>query len=428
MVRRLVFAILIFAFCSTYAQDATVSPYSAFGIGDMRSVRTVENQMMGGLGMYGDSIHLHLNNPAALGMLGVTAFGVGGSHSELRVETFSDQQNTSVTNVDYLAIAFPIKMQRAGLTFGLKPFSSVGFDIENQTVNETGVPVNTLYTGEGGVNQVFLTFGFRLMPQLYLGATVNHYFGRLEYARSQVTEGVAFGTLDERISDVRGFDFNYGLIYTPKVTDKHTLFTSLRVHTQGNLTSENQQRIASFVPLTGRDIESIDVNLDRDLLRFTEIKIPTTYTVGLGYGEDKHWFVGAEYSMQQFSDFQNRFLEIEGSEYEDASSYALGGFYVPDYTSLDSYFSRVTYRAGVRLDNTGFVVNDKPLSNYGITFGMGLPLGRDVTGTSTFSNVNVGFELGRRGTTMNNLVRESYFKLSLGISFNSKWFLKRTIN
>lgn len=388
----------------------------------MRSVRMVENQMMGGLGLYADSIHLNLNNPAGLGKLGVTAYTAGFSHREMRLETFSDQQNTSVTNLDYLALAFPIKMQKAGLAVGIKPFSSVGYDLTNTTTGLGGAEVNTNYAGNGGVNQVFLSAGFELMPNLRLGATINHYFGRLDYTRSQVTDGVAYGTLDERISDIRGFDFNYALSYTPMVSSKHTLFTNIRVHTQSNLTSENQRRIATYVPLTGTDIESINVNLDRDLLRYTEIKIPTTYTVGLGYGEDRRWFLGAEYSTQQFSDFQNVFLDVQGAEYDDASSLALGGYLIPDYTAMDSYFSRVTYRAGVRLDNTGFVVNDKSLSNFGMTFGMGLPL------TGDFSNLNVGFELGRRGTTMNSLVRESYFKVSLGLSFNSRWFLKRQIN
>ena len=82
----------------------------------------------------------------------------------------------------------------------------------------------------------------------------------------------------------------------------------------------------------------------------------------------------------------------------------------------------MVYRAGVRLDNTGLVVNDKPLENFGINFGMGIPMG------DGFSNLNLGFEFGRRGTTMNNLVRESYFKVSLGLAFNARWFLKRQIN
>ena len=388
----------------------------------MRNVRSVENQSMGGLGIYTDSIHLSLSNPAGLGKLGATTYAGALSHKEIRLETFDELQRSSVSNLEYLAIAFPLKSQRAGLAFGIRPYSSLGYDLQDIRSNSEGQDISVQYTGTGGINQVFLSSGIQVMPDLHVGAAVNFHFGSIEVERQQVTEGVAFGTLDERISRINGFDFNYGLTYEPKVSSKHTLFSSLRIHTQTNLTSENSQRIGTYAPLTGNEIETIQVNLDEDFLHFTEIKVPTTYSLGLGYGEDKHWFLGAEYSTQQFSGFKNPFLRSANVEYEDASSIALGGFYLPNYTSIDSYLSRVVYRAGVRLDNTGYVVNGKSLENFGITFGMGLPLGIN------FSNLNLGFELGRRGTTMNGLVRESYFKVSVGLSFNDKWFLKRQIN
>ena len=426
MLYRLVSAFLFLSIFSVSAQDGTVSPYSSLGVGDVRSVRSVENQSMGGLGIYTDSIHLHLNNPAALGKLGATVYTAGLSHRELRVESFEDEQNTSVTNLDYLGIALPLKLQRAGLAFGIKPYSSVGYSLEQVRRNSEGDSIVNFFRGSGGINQAFLSAGIQVLPRLHIGATVNYHFGTLQYDRSEVTEGVAYGTLDTRDSDINGFDFNYALTYTPRITDKYTLFLSARAQTQANLVSSNQQNIETFVPASGRTLERVEVNLDEDFLKNTEIKIPTTYSIGMGIGEDKHWFVGAEYSMQQFSEFQNEFLQGDNVEYEDASSIAIGGYYIPDYVSLNSFFKRTVYRAGIRLDNTGYIVNDKPLENFGITFGMGMPLGGDFS--SLFSNLNLGFEVGRRGTTMNGLVRESYFKLNIGLSFNSRWFQKRQIN
>ncbi len=132
--------------------------------------------------------------------------------------------------------------------------------------------------------------------------------------------------------------------------------------------------------------------------------------------------MGAEYSMQELSTFQNEFITYENLVYQDASTIAFGGYFVPDYNSFSSYLKRITYRAGLRYQKTGLIINEKEINNFGITFGLGLPLGRD------FSNINLGFELGRRGTSMNNLVEESYLKVSLGLSFNSLWFQKRKIN
>jgi hypothetical protein len=78
------------------------------------------------------------------------------------------------------------------------------------------------------------------------------------------------------------------------------------------------------------------------------------------------------------------------------------------------------------MENTGFLVNNQEINNFGITFGMGLPLGFE------YSNLNVGFEVGRRGVTTDNLVREGYFKVSLGLSLSAsgpnRWFQKRQIN
>ena len=132
--------------------------------------------------------------------------------------------------------------------------------------------------------------------------------------------------------------------------------------------------------------------------------------------------MGAEYSFQQMGDFENTFLGLDNIDYGDANTYALGGYWIPDYRSLTGYFNRITYRAGLRYDMTGMTINNKEINNFGITFGLGLPLGAD------FSNLNVGFELGRRGTTDANLIEESYFKVNIGLSLNDRWFQQRKIN
>jgi hypothetical protein len=42
-----------------------------------------------------------------------------------------------------------------------------------------------------------------------------------------------------------------------------------------------------------------------------------------------------------------------------------------------------------------------------------------------YSMANVGFEYFTRGTTGANLYKEDYFRFSLGIVFNDRWFIKR---
>lgn len=421
MVKKFVVAIICCIAYNTYAQDGTVSPYSFFGIGELRSATTVENQMMGGIGLYADSIHINLRNPAAYGNLKLTTYTVGISHREVRLKDFTTEEKTSVTNLEYLSIGLPLG-KGFGLGFGILPLSSTGYNIVARTVDQNQDSVTTVFGGEGGINRVYLSLGYQLTKNLTIGATTNLNFGTLENRVVQSVQNVQFGTSDRRESRVNGLDFNFAANYTPKIKDKYTLFTSVRVNTQANLTSENSQRIGSFNLTNAQDIEVIDIDLDALNLRHTELKIPTTTTLGLGFGEDRKWFLGGEYSFQALSSFTNDFISIGNLEYQDASTMAFGGYYIPDYGSFDSYFNRITYRAGVRYEKTGMVLNNKEVNNFGITFGLGLPLG------GNFSNLNLGFELGRRGTTAAGLVEESYLKVNLGLSLNDKWFQKRKIN
>lgn len=411
------------------AQDGSVSPYSYFGIGDLRSTGTVENQMMGGIGMYADSIHINMKNPAAYSQLGVqigedfgiTTYAAGVSRKELRLKSYTDQQSNSVTNLDYLSLAFSLK-KGLGMGFGITPYSSVGYNLVSESRNANQALVTNQFTGEGGLNRLYFSIGYEFIKDFSLGFTANFNFGTLENRRVQSVENVQFGTLDQRTSKINGMDFNYALNYTPTIRNKQKLFASVRVNTQANLVSKNTKEIGSFSLATGQNIEVIDVNLDAQGLRNTELKVPTTATLGLGYGEDRKWFLGMEYSFQALSSFSNDFLAVDNLVYKDASSYAFGGYFIPNYSAFNGYLKRITYRAGVRLDKTGMVLNNKDINNFGITFGLGLPLGRD------FSNLNIGFELGRRGTSAANLVEESYLKINVGLSLNDLWFRKRKIN
>ena len=429
MIRKIVITILCFIAVEAYAQEGTASPYSLFGVGELSSVRTAENQMMGGIGIYADSIHANLNNPAAYSKLGIKAgedFGItvytaGVSFKQLTLKNVTSQESTSVTNLDYLSIALSLK-EGLGVGIGITPYSSLGYSIVSETTNDRGGTVTNFFDGTGGLTRVYFSTGYEIVKNLSIGATLNFNFGTLENNRLQVDEDVQFGIQDNRQSRVNGFDFNYALNYTPKINDKYRLHSSIRVNTQGNLTARNTRDVGSISNLTGQDIESRDVDLTSQGLVNTDLRIPTTSTIGLGIGQDLKWFIGAEYSQQGLSSFTNDFFELDNVVYEDASTIAFGGFYVPNYSSFSSYLSRVTYRAGARFEKTGIIVNDTSIDNFGITFGVGLPL------SGSFSNVNLGFEYGQRGTTDANLIEENYFKVNLGLSLNDLWFRKRKIN
>jgi len=143
---------------------------------------------------------------------------------------------------------------------------------------------------------------------------------------------------------------------------------------------------------------------------------------GAGIGEPRKWFFGAEYTMLKTSQFSNPIFSVDNATFEDASEIALGGFFIPQYTSFNKYWKRMVYRAGMRFEKTGLKINNESIKEFGMSFGVGIPVG------GAFSNANLGFEVGKRGTTNQNLIQENFVNFHLSLSLNDRWFEKRKFN
>ena len=68
MIKKIIVSIgLLFSLVS-FSQEGTSSPYSFYGIGDVRFKGTAETRSMGGVSVFPDSIHINLQNPAQSGL------------------------------------------------------------------------------------------------------------------------------------------------------------------------------------------------------------------------------------------------------------------------------------------------------------------------------------------------------------------------
>jgi hypothetical protein len=80
------------------------------------------------------------------------------------------------------------------------------------------------------------------------------------------------------------------------------------------------------------------------------------------------------------------------------------------------------YRSGVYFEKTGLIINDQSIKEFGMSFGLGIPVG------SMFSNLNLALEIGTRGTKDANLVEEKFTNFKMSLSLNDRWFIKRKYN
>jgi hypothetical protein len=91
-----------------------------------------------------------------------------------------------------------------------------------------------------------------------------------------------------------------------------------------------------------------------------------------------------------------------------------------------SYWSRAIYRAGFNFSREPFLINNTELKSYGVTLGMGLPVGKYGLTEILYRNhvINLAVEFGQRGNK-NAVLRENFFRLSAGFSLSDIWFIKR---
>ncbi|HRB70582.1 hypothetical protein [Flavobacterium sp. WV_118_3] len=420
MIKKIILGTSLLFSSVIFAQEGTASPYSFYGIGDVKYRGTHENKAMGGLGIIPDSIHLNLQNPASLAALRLTTFSVGATNRSTTFKTDSQKETASRTTFDYLALGFPIT-KKAGVSFGIMPYSSVGYKVDQTTTTQlsTGDIVNTnkRFTGEGGVNNVFLGLGYKITSKLSIGADFQYNFGRVETKSVVFLDDVYLGKREINTARYSGVAFNTGLMYQSKINKKYDWYSSFTYSPQSNLKADNSGSVAAITYSgTGAELESDVVNYEATQSTF---KLPAKYALGTGFGIAKQWFVGAEVTFQDKSEFVNRFDQITNVGFEKSQRYVIGGYITPKFNSFTSYLERVTYRAGFRYENTGLVINNQSVKDYSINAGFGLPIGRSL------SNLNVGFEYGTKGTTGSNLVQENYFGIYIGLSVNDLWF-KRT--
>ncbi|MDA7706186.1 MAG: hypothetical protein P8P13_03130 [Flavobacteriaceae bacterium] len=435
MIKKFLIVITLVFSSLSYAQQGSSSPYSFYGIGSLKFKGTVENQSMGGLSVYSDSIHINLRNPASFAGKNLKSFSnearpikytIGGSHSDVKLSSNSQTAKSSTTTVDYLAIAIPLGKFGAG--FGILPYSSVGYKL--QSTDADGV-LQYKYRGEGGLNKVFLGVGYQLTNNLKLGVDASYNFGNIKntnIAYGYNTEGdlLQYQSRESNRSDLGGLTYNFGLIFSKLINPNFEVTASATYTPSSEITSANSRAYSTIVidPTTQQEftINISEVDLSVFNLETTKLTLPSKTSFGVGVGSPRKWFAGVEYTYLKASQFKNRLLTIDNASYEDASTISVGGFYIPKYDSFNRYWERIVYRTGIRFEDTGLRINNQDIKEFGISFGVGLPVGR------IFSNANVGFEIGTRGVDTADLVKENFVKFQISLSLNDRWFEKRKFN
>lgn len=410
------------------AQSSSInaySPYTFYGIGEINTPGPSYLRSMGGAAMgFRSSMMINYLNPASYSAVGQRSvlfnFGLEGQNFYSSNATTSTSYNTF--NVRDIAFVMPLA-KGIGLGVSVTPYSSVGYNVESvdQNVDIEGSvgSVNYLYTGSGGVNQYKVGVGWQVAKWLSVGADAAYYAGSISRSFNEVISVITgngsynniYGEQSEKISHIYGIvGFQSNLIATRK-----TVLTLGGTYQMGG---KMKNRVTRYIPTSG--IITDTVQLKESISNFA---MPSTYTIG-AYLHRQNFSIGADY---EFSDWGRRNSGDATSQYSfrNTSTVKLGGQYIPNAADVRKFWRRWTYRAGVRYSQYYMVVNGTQIDDKALTLGLGIPI--RYTG---LSNINLGAEVGQRGSTTNGLVKETYFKFSIGLSLfgEDNWFYKHKYN
>jgi hypothetical protein len=427
--RFLVYILLSFLTGNSFAQNATDSPYSRYGIGDIPLGGFVKNNGFGGLGIaYRNALNINLANPASYSAIILTTFETGASATFTKFKTETLEQNKSDATFSYFALGFPVVKNKWGAALGLVPFSNVGYKIFDPQSDANAGDVLFTYDGSGGLNQVFIGNSVNLLDNLSAGVNASYLFGSLK--RISKVEFYGSNFLNSRFTETTtmgDFHFDFGIQYVAdslpkkikadstrsKIKSDRSLTFGFTYSLPTNLSSEKSflhERYQS----TGILVFVKDTTENTEGVKGT-IKLPYSIGFGAAFRQGSKWLIGVESSLQNWEDFSSF---GEGDVLKNSLRINTGAQYIPDERAMKSYWQSVQYRLGFFYNKTYLQLKNSQLNEFGATLGLGFPVRKGL------SMIQVAAQFGRRGTTENNLIQEDFVRISLGITFNDRWFIK----
>jgi len=400
------------------------SPFSSFGLGEINGSGLAHNQGMAGAGISVPHALLMNNiNPAMLVYNPLTSFNAGVTMDSRNLSTGSQTEKVTGGNVSSLALACPIMYNRPrtrirwASSFGLTPYSTVAYRIRATlpVPAQPGANYTQEEKAEGGFNQIYWSNGVLLSDGLALGLRTSYLFSSVI---GQFTNQLE---LDNQLYkyqvSMREIVSVSGVKLTPAV---HYRIDSIGRNHFINFggTWELGRKIGGelFQTIERRNLGGTVLQTDSVKLNNSSTYFPSVVTGGISFGRSEKYTIAVDYAMTRFSGATAK-IGVDNYPVTTGTRLSAGAEFIPDSRSMTSLLKRMTYRTGVSIETSPYLVNGAPLKDIGINFGFSLPVNR-------ISSLDFAVRAGKRGDKDLNGLSENYFKVYFCVSFNDQWFIK----
>ena len=415
--------LLMLSVCMGYAQDEnpsnlTKSPYTRYGFGKLGSVGNASTKAMGDLSVVAySSSFTNLYNPASLVAIDtLTCLVEAGMNTEWQ---FSSENGTKQTDFNagfnYLSLHFPLWRNFAG-ALSLTPYSMVGYYygaeerqvLDNAMIKNDTLIYNNYYQGNGGLQRVMMSVGWRPIStkkqSLNVGLNFGYIFGTVSHLGSiLISTGQAESTAVSRSFDASGIEIGLGVQYFHRLAaDKSIMFgltyypqTPMRIH------AENIGYSAS------------------DTVMVTDkfwMSSPTKLGFGVSYIVDRKLQVGAEFLFDNWAKVAGLDANLRKTDgiYKNIYKFAAGIEYQPSVFN-QNYFKTCRYRAGANFKKSYIETYGSQNSEFTISAGMGFPIGLT---SRRRSLINFAAEYTHVQPSKSGMLVENYINLTFVFTFN----------
>ncbi len=411
---KIYIVILFLTFYSfTYAQVGNPSIYSGFGIGRINSGGTVKNDALGGAGVsLGSRTFINTLNPASLSYIDSLEMhidvGVGGGFTVYK--TSKDKGTSYYGGLGNIALAMRAS-KWSGLSFGFDQYSYIGYNINTDVYIEGAADetVNESLTGDGGINEVFASYGFRLGKNLSLGVKGSFLFGTIEKNETYTGSNIGGSLVVDYKDYLYKFKYLAGLQY--KFNIKNNRFGIGATYSPAMTFTTDRDVLASASSGAG-----ISEELDDQLY-----ELPDSYVAGLNFSNSK----GLSFMLDgKYEPWSNVYYANSKSSLQDSYRISLGSEY---FNVKSEKVMPFVWNFGAYFEQTNLQVINKSIVDRGITAGIGIPL-KPKSAYDGRGFVNVLLNAGQRGTLGYDIITESYINLKVSVSLTEIWFMKRRLD
>ena len=392
-----------------FAQN-TMSPYSIFGPGELMPKGFGRNIGMGraGLAVKSDN-RLNSLNPASYSGIEKEHFifeiGIDGKYSGFKSN--NDDMNGLNGGLRYLAVGFRYTSWWS-TSMGLSPYTSVGFNINNQN-NVEGSLLNytSSFKGSGGITKAYWANSLKLTDNLFLGINSSFLFGPLTREENITQSDLGVDYIITQNDYLRSFYFDYGLQYSFQVKKRDY---SLGV------TFANKQSLRANHTFV---LQNSDFSTISEEEQLSNITIPQTLGIGFSINEPGKFLLAVDYRTEKWAGLK---YPVMSGGFVNAHNFLAGIEIRPWRESITNmFYQNWAYRLGASYNSSYLKLRNIVIGGYAVNVGAGIPL------RNHGSTMNIAFEAGVNGTTANSLIRERYLLIHLNFSINELWFMKRKI-